>query len=248
MAFPSKKGSVPMSALFNRLTAKSPASAVDVVVILVIYFLGYTFLFPALILLIGEVIPGFTEWPYTDVIYHGIMTLVFLFLGRRYLQEKGKVWNLKTLLIVFQGFLAMLFGAALLNILISTLTGLDTSINQQTLIDYFLENSLAVTVQAVIFAPIAEEVVFRGVLFRQLRVNNRVIIPLLVSSMVFAAMHALGAVLMGAWSDLWFIPMYAYMGLVLAVVYERTQNLYAAIAVHLLNNAVSIMAMYSLIN
>jgi uncharacterized protein len=237
-----------MSALFNRLTAKSPASVIDVVVITVIYFIGYTLLFPILTLFIGEVYPAFIEWPYTDVIYHGIMTCVFLFLGRRYLQEKGSGWNFKTLWIVFQGFMAMVFGAALLNVLISTITGSDTSVNQQILIDYFLENSLAVTVQAVIFAPIAEEIVFRGVLYRHFRFNNRFIGPLLISSLLFAFMHALGAILMGQWSDLWFLPMYAYMGLVLAVVYERTHSLYAAVIVHFLNNAVSIYAMYLLIS
>jgi membrane protease YdiL (CAAX protease family) len=144
--------------------------------------------------------------------------------------------------------MAMMFGAALLNLLISAITGSDTSINQQTLIDYFLENSLAVTVQAVIFAPIAEEIVFRGVLYRHFRFNNRFMGPLVLSSLVFAFMHALGAILLGAWSDLWFLPMYAYMGLVLAVVYERTHSLYASIAVHFLNNAVSIYAMYLLIS
>jgi cytochrome c biogenesis protein CcdA len=75
-----------MSALFNRLTAKSPASVIDVVVITVIYFLGYTLLFPLLMLFIGQVYPAVTEWPYTDVIFHGIMTLVFLFTCRKKVQ------------------------------------------------------------------------------------------------------------------------------------------------------------------
>jgi membrane protease YdiL (CAAX protease family) len=237
-----------MSALFNKLTSKSPATVVDVVVIAVLYFLGYTLLFPFILLLIGEVYPDFGAWPYSDVIYHGIMTFVFLFLGRRFLHEEGSAWSLRTVWIVFQGVSAMVFGAALLNLLITALTGLDTSLNQQTLIDYFLQNSLAVTVQAVIFAPIAEEIVFRGVLYRHFRINNRVLMPLILSTLLFAAMHALGSILLGMWSDLWFIPMYAYMGLVLAVVYERTHSLYAAITVHLINNAISILAMYSLIS
>lgn len=237
-----------MSALFNRLTDKSPASVVDFVIITVFYFIGYLFLFPLLMAFIEAVYPGFLMLPYTDVIYHAIMTMIFLFLGRNYLKEKGSGWNLATLWVVVQGVMAMMFGSALISGLISTLTGLDQSLNQQTLIDVFLQNPLALSVQAIIFAPIAEEVVFRGALYRQFRQAQRFLGPLIVSSLVFAVMHAMVALLMQSWSDLWFIPMYAYMGLVLAVVYERTHSLYAAIAVHLLNNAVSIFMMYALLS
>ena len=237
-----------MSALFSRFTDKSPAGVVDFVILLVLYFLGYTFFFPLLLAFADLVFPGFLAWPYTDVIYHTIMTLTFLFLGRRYLQEKDSRWNASTLWIVTQGLMAMVFGSALLNVVISSLTGLDASLNQQTLIDYFLQNPLAITIQAVIFAPIAEEVVFRGALYRQFRQGQRVWMPLLISALSFGLMHALISVISGAWMDLWFIPVYAYMGLVLAVVYERSHSLYAAIAVHFLNNAFSIYMMYTLLS
>lgn len=236
-----------MSALFNRLTAKSPASVVDFVLITVIYFLGYLFFFPLILALIELVYPGFLTLPYTDVIFHTIMTLVFLFLGRRYLQEKGSGWSLGTLWTISQGFMAMMFGSMALNILISTLTGLETSLNQKALTDLFLQNPLAITVQAAIFAPIAEEVVFRGALYRHFRKEQRFWVPLLVSSILFGSMHALVSIISGAWTDLWFVPVYVYMGLVLAVVYERTHSLYAAVTVHFLNNAISIYVMYALL-
>jgi membrane protease YdiL (CAAX protease family) len=99
----------------------------------------------------------------------------------------------------------------------------------------------------VVFAPLFEEVVFRGFLFNMLRVGFRKTIigrlsltvadwaAIIVSSAFFAGMHMTATGFPGL-----FIT-----GMVLAWVYRRTNNLYASMAVHFVNNSIAtFMAMH----
>jgi membrane protease YdiL (CAAX protease family) len=213
------------------------------VVLLVTYFLGYLLLFPGVLLLIDALIPGFYAWPYTDVIFHTIMTLVFLFLGSKLLQESNKHWSLNSIYIPIIASMVMLWGSVFLGAIIQTLSGQTDSVNQSLLYDMFKENRLSIIIQAVIFAPIAEEIIFRGVIYRHFKKAGRYLIPLIVSTLLFASMHSLNAILTAQWSDLWYIPLYAFMALVLSYTYEKTQNLYSSIMLHCINNSISILAM-----
>lgn len=82
-----------------------------------------------------------------------------------------------------------------------------------------------------VVAPIAEELFFRGFLFGALR-KRGLVVALLVSGGVFGLAHLGG-------SPLGFIVPLATLGVLLALVYERTGSLYAAIALHALNNSVA---------
>jgi len=98
-------------------------------------------------------------------------------------------------------------------------------------------------VQVVVFAPVVEEIIFRGILYRHLKKAGRYLLPLLFSTLTFAGMHILIAVINSNYSDLWYLPVYAFMSLLLTYTYEKTQNLYSSMFLHFLNNAVSILAM-----
>lgn len=87
-----------------------------------------------------------------------------------------------------------------------------------------------VVLSVVILAPIAEEVFFRGVVFNALRREGGRRWAYLGSSVLFAIIHlSLVAVL----------PLFL-LGLALAWVYERTNNLLAPIAMHAVVNAISV--------
>jgi len=229
--------------IFRNIKDDSPLSSFDVVILLVTYFLGYLLLIPGVLVVIDLLVPGFYSWPYTDVIFHTIMTLVFLFLGSKLLQESNKHWSLSAIYVPIMAAMFMIWGSALLGILIQTLSGQSDSVNQNLLFEMFKENRLSIIVQAVIFAPIAEEIIFRGVIYRHFKKAGRYLVPLIVSTLLFASMHSLNAILTGQWIDLWFIPMYAFMSLILSFTYEKTQNLYSSIILHCINNSISILAM-----
>lgn len=98
---------------------------------------------------------------------------------------------------------------------------------------------LALLVTAVA-APICEEIFFRGMLFRLFRQRLRLPAAVVLSAMAFGLAHASPAV---SWA---LLPVFAYMGIVLAIVYARTRVLTNTILLHGLNNALVTIAAFNL--
>lgn len=91
---------------------------------------------------------------------------------------------------------------------------------------------MAVAVLAVGVAPVAEEVVFRGYLQGVLRQLVGRVAGLAIPSLLFAGIHS-------------HVPSYLGLfvfGMALALIYERTGNLWASVAAHAVFNAVSVCA------
>jgi hypothetical protein len=82
-----------------------------------------------------------------------------------------------------------------------------------------------------VVAPIAEELFFRGFLFGALR-KHGLVIAALVSGVTFGLVHV-------ASSPIGFIVPLAGLGVILALLYERTGSLYPPIALHALNNSIA---------
>lgn len=82
-----------------------------------------------------------------------------------------------------------------------------------------------------VVAPFAEELFFRGFLFGGLR-KHGLLLATLVSGTAFGLAHV-------ASSPIGFIVPLGTLGVILALVYERTRSLYSAIGLHALNNAIA---------
>jgi len=89
-----------------------------------------------------------------------------------------------------------------------------------------------------IFAPVAEELFFRGFFYTALRQRLGIPAAVTISSLVFAAGHidALGVVAAS------FI-----IGIALALAYEYTRSLWVAMAIHALNNTLATVLLYLLL-
>ena len=98
---------------------------------------------------------------------------------------------------------------------------------------------LALLVTAVA-APICEEIVFRGMLFRLLRRRTPLWAAVLLSALTFGLAHASPAV------SLALLPSFVYMGIVLALVYIRTGWLTNSMLLHGFNNALVTIAAFNL--
>lgn len=81
---------------------------------------------------------------------------------------------------------------------------------------------------AIIFAPIIEELVFRGVLFNRLKIRTGIIPAMIISSFIFAIGHEFG----GMTSAFLF-------GVCMCVLYLKTDNILIPMSVHFLNNTVA---------
>lgn len=80
-------------------------------------------------------------------------------------------------------------------------------------------------IASIIFAPILEELIFRGVLFNRLKIRVGIIPAMLVSSFLFAIGHDFG----GMTSAFLF-------GICMCILYLKTDNIFITISVHFLNN------------
>jgi membrane protease YdiL (CAAX protease family) len=98
---------------------------------------------------------------------------------------------------------------------------------------------LALLVTAVA-APVCEELFFRGMLFRLLRRRMALWAAVLLSAVAFALAHASPLV------SLALLPTFAFMGIVLALLYDRTGRLTNSILLHAMNNAVVTVIAYNL--
>ncbi len=88
---------------------------------------------------------------------------------------------------------------------------------------------LALGVVAVLVAPVAEEVLFRGILYPAIKQFGYPRLALWGTSLLFAAVHL---------NMVTFVPL-AVLALVLTGLYERTNNLLAPIMTHVLFNALN---------
>jgi tetratricopeptide (TPR) repeat protein/membrane protease YdiL (CAAX protease family) len=100
------------------------------------------------------------------------------------------------------------------------------------LIKYALSaNPLAVFVTVVIVAPIAEEIIFRGLLYGAFEKRFRVVGAILISSAIFALAHLQVA---------YFIPIFC-LGIVLGWARWKTGSLGLPILLHVLNNGFALL-------
>ena len=113
----------------------------------------------------------------------------------------------------------------------------DPSVNQQTATDLTLAQPLFSFFAVVIFAPLTEELIFRGMLARYLfpkQDNSKLtLIFLLVSSLLFALVHFPG-------TPQQFL-VYGSLGLSLGLAYVSKGGLAYSIALHALNNLIGFL-------
>lgn len=113
----------------------------------------------------------------------------------------------------------------------------DPSVNQQIATDLTLSQPLFSFFAVVIFAPLTEELIFRGMLARYLfpKQDNskQTLIFLLVSSLLFALFHFPG--------DVQQFLVYSSLGFSLGLAYISRKGLVYSISLHALNNLVGFL-------
>ena len=133
-----------------------------------------------------------------------------------------------------------------LNELVYRLTNLvmtnRTNLNDVT-ISAQIEDAPRTTMLIVIFlAPFVEEVLFRGLVFGNLRAKGRVL-AYVVSCLLFALLHVWQfAVVHQDITYLLLMVQYLVPGLVLAWAYDRSGTVWASIALHAAANALAVLA------
>lgn len=140
--------------------------------------------------------------------------------------------------IVFKTYgvaLAVLF---ILSLSIRLYTGLSTPTNQENITILLNHNILLTIFLATIYAPIVEELLFRGI-FRKFIKNKYLYI--ILSGFIFGLLHVIDDY--KSIGELLYIFVYGSLGCFLAWIYYKTNNIFTNIYMHFLQNTISIIAM-----
>lgn len=220
----------------------SPGEQIAGTVFFVIYLLVLPFAAGPLFRLAGDLLgthidPGFQNALYYYILFAVTILIFHGFLGRTSRQLAD---NLGVACKTLVAGLIALYG---LNELVYRLTRL-VSDAQTNLNDISISAQIAdaphMTVLIVVFlAPFVEEVLFRGLVFGNLRNKSRTV-AYLVSCLLFALLHVWQFAVVNR--DLtYFLLMIQYLvpGLVLAWVYDHSGTLWTSIGLHAAANALS---------
>lgn len=159
--------------------------------------------------------------------------LIIIYILWRYLKKKGlslaaiglKPVSVKTILKHVSGYYLLLFILFIALVFIAVQIGWEPEETEEPagLESYlFIGGFLANFLLAVILAPIGEELVFRGVLFKALRNKWGVFWGVLLSSVIFSLVHL----------DLMQMLSTFPLGIYTAISYHRSGSIYPAIVLH----------------
>jgi membrane protease YdiL (CAAX protease family) len=126
----------------------------------------------------------------------------------------------------------MLLGtlAALVNLLLMLATETRDGHSGMASIAMISPGGAALVAHVVVLAPVAEEVAFRGLIYRIFRRNMMPITATILSALIFGLMHVAPGKAVWAF----------FLGLIAATAYEQTRSLLTPILIHALFNAVPI--------
>lgn len=187
----------------------------------------------------------------SNLIGYGIGFFALYLLYFKYLKERfsDAIKNhTRTLIYVVGGFVA-LYALSVIVTFIYQLIGITSIPDNQAQLNAIAESALfdkvALGIYAVILAPFVEEMVFRlGIItlvktmFATSKVNKTVVavIAIIISSFLFGYIHVTG--------DFEQIGNYAALGVILGIVYYKTDNIYTSIFVHMVYNAMAAYVMF----
>ena len=137
--------------------------------------------------------------------------------------------------------LAMLIVLLVLELLHAQVTGSGRIPTMLDIIPMFpptIPGLLAAVALGAVAVPVAEEFLFRGVVYRWMRGRWGVAGGTVVTSLVFALLHPPG------WVE---TPQIFLIGLLLAWLYERSGSLWPSMVLHGVNNAAGIVVIYAVL-
>ncbi|MDD4955355.1 MAG: type II CAAX endopeptidase family protein [Candidatus Omnitrophica bacterium] len=159
--------------------------------------------------------------------------LLIKYLTTGYLNFKLSIANVTNATRKYLIILPVIIGTVLINNFVLEKIGIEISVNPA--IELFLKiKSLlwlsVLTFQIVILGPIAEELFFRGFIYKLLRKRCGFLVSAAASSVLFAALHR---------SNEDILPI-SVLAIALCYVYEKTNDITSPILLHVIHNSLSV--------
>lgn len=131
-----------------------------------------------------------------------------------------------------------------LSMAVSFFTKTNGSNNQEIIREASSAIPFITIIATTVVAPFVEECVFRCGAFTFLRRRGGFIMSAVVSSLLFASIHFFDSIMSGNFADFSYLIVYTGLGLVLAYGYEKSESAAVPFAIHLINNALSMLVMF----
>jgi len=226
---------------------RSPLKINRMIMIFITYFVGYFIVFPFIIVFLSEEV--FNTYDYVMQMQFGsyviVALIVFLLAKPLFIEaNQNRFENRRDNFAHAVKSIVIMYGLMfVINITLNLLTKQSSSINQMDIVDMSNNYPVITFMMAVVLAPIIEEIVFRGVIFRSLR-NINYPLAIIVSSLLFGLLHVIQSLFTGNYIDLLYGSVYAMLGYYLGLNYERSGNILVPIGMHVTLNFVSMLLLF----
>ena len=177
--------------------------------------------------------------------FYCVNFFAILCIFRRFLKDSlvaawRDLWNFVQAVVL--GYVAYWACSRAMDTVMSHLLPNFRNINDSAITEMAHANYTLMVIGVVLLVPLAEEVLYRGLIFRNLYRSSRVA-AYLVSMAAFAAIHVLGYIGTESVTTLVICFLqYLPAGLCLAWTYTKADNIFAPVIVHALVNAIAIGA------
>lgn len=230
----------------KQIERRCPLSKGRMIFLVLNYFLGYNFVYPLLLrqltLWLNPTARMIPDWmQYFVYIY---MMLVSIVVAYPILQESWQSLRQRKRPVMKSVVLFMIayyFASILLNLLIMQFTDAATSANQTEIIRAVEISPWLTMLTTMIYAPIVEEILFRGVCYRALRPHMNAYKAGFISAFAFGFIHVMTSLFSGNFADIIFLFSYALIGFFLVAAYEKNDTIFASIFLHFLNNTIAFL-------
>ena len=152
----------------------------------------------------------------------------------------------KNLVQVIKTYGLMMVSSIAVNMILVLVFHLEQSGNQSSIIELYSQQPIKVIFAALVFAPIVEELVFRGSFYAPLRKNHH-LLGVLLSSFLFGFLHVYQSLFAGNLMDLLYIFSYGLLGSFMCRIYDKTNSFFSCVLLHFLNNFISIVLTFMIV-
>lgn len=209
------------------------------------YGLGYLIIYPILINWLAVFLYNATGHNYYDLIvkfFYATFFAVSLYLGRELF---ASAWNdfktswMKILKISFKNYLLSLLVSMVVSAAILFFTNQTSSLNQSALETQLKSTTVMIVLLSTVFAPLMEELFFRGLIYNKLTIRFNFMTGALVSATLFGLMHVLPSLTSGNLADIPFALQYIVIGFFIARSYHQADSFAAPITFHFIQNTIA---------
>lgn len=209
------------------------------------YFIGYLYVYPFLLKTIllwlhpyATEVPPMLEW-----FYYLAFLIIAVWLAVPLLKsslEKTKEYGKKeTIIFLLKLLLKYYIYNFILNFFVLMLAQSSASSNQSQVVQLMQQKQIFTFFLTIVFAPIVEEIIFRGVIFQQLKQWVSVNMAIILSALSFGFLHIFQALLVGEWKEWIFLFPYSLIGIFFAYAYTKTNSIYTSIIMHMITNLIA---------